>query len=271
MHLKRLTVLLLLLTFISGIFCGCTKDKKKDSKILTVGMELAYPPFEMTDKKGEPSGISVELAKALAKYLGRKLVIKNIAWAGLIPSLKTGKVDIIISSMTITEERKKSIDFSDPYSRSYLSLLINKKSPVQKVEDLNAKGRKIAVKKGTTGHIYAQKNLPNAEIMVFDKENACVLEVVQGKADAFMYDQMTIYKNWKKNPDTTRAVLKPFQKNYEYWGAAIKKGNDDLRTKVNAFLKEFKAKGGFSKLAEKYLTDIKKTFDELKIPFFFSA
>ncbi len=271
MYIKRLTKFVIILIILSVVFTGCSKDKKESSKTLVVGMELAYPPFEMTDDKGVPTGISVDLARAFAKYLNRKLVIKNIAWAGLIPSLKTGKVDIIISSMTITEERKKSIDFSDPYSRSYLSLLINKNSPVQNIQDLNVKGRKIAVKKGTTGHIYAQKNLPNAEIMVFDKENACVLEVVQGKADAFIYDQMTIYKNWKKNRNTTRAVLKPFQKDFEYWGAAFKKGNNELREKANAFFKEFKKQGGFNKLAEKYLSDIKKTFDKLKIPFFFSA
>lgn len=252
---------------------GCSKKNtaavQSDKKELVVGMELAYPPFEMTDQKGNPTGISVDLAYALGKYLGRDVRIENMAYNGLIPSLMTGKIDIILSSMTITEERKESIDFSDPYAKAYLSLLINKNSPIQKFEDLNVEGRKIAVKKGTTGHIYAEKNLPNCEIMVFDKESACVLEVVQGKADAFMYDQMTIYKNWKQNPDTTKALLKPFQKDLEYWGIGLRKDDTELRDQINAFLKEYKENGGFDELSMKYLAEQKKTFDELGIPFFF--
>ena len=85
------------------------------AKPLVVGMELAYPPFEMTDTSGKPAGVSVDLATDLAKSLGRPVVIQNISFDGLIPALKTGKVDLVISSMTATSERAKSIDFSDPY------------------------------------------------------------------------------------------------------------------------------------------------------------
>ena len=147
-------------------------------KPLVVGMELQYPPFEMSEKDGTPSGVSVDLAKAFGKYLGREVTIENIAWDGLIPSLKTGKVDLIISSMTITDERQKTIDFSIPYAQSNLAILTNKKSGVNSIEDLNQKGKVIAVKKGTTGHIYANTYLKNAKLLVFDKENAAVLEVI---------------------------------------------------------------------------------------------
>lgn len=273
--MKRLISLGLCIILIITVFAftGCSqKDnaaEQSDKKELVVGMELAYPPFEMTDQKGNPTGISVDLAYAIGEHLGRDVRIENMAYNGLIPSLMTGKIDIILSSMTITEERKESIDFSDPYAKAYLALLINKNSPVQKFEDLNVEGRKIAVKKGTTGHIYAEKNLPNCEIMVFDKESACVLEVVQGKADAFMYDQMTIYKNWQQNPDTTRALLEPFQEELEYWGIGLRKDDSELRDQINAFLKEYKENGGFDELSMKYLAEQKKTFDELGIPFFF--
>ncbi len=99
--------LLLLIIFIFFTVIGL-----KANEPLKVGMELAYPPFEMSDKNGKPTGISVDLAYALGKYLNRKVIIKNTSWDGLIPSLKTGKIDIIISSMTITPKRKKVIDFS---------------------------------------------------------------------------------------------------------------------------------------------------------------
>jgi polar amino acid transport system substrate-binding protein len=265
-------LLVLTLTILSLIFSGCS-DKKKEAtvsekKVLKVGMELAYPPFEMSDKNGTPTGVSVDFAKALGKHLNREVIIKNIAWDGLIPSLKTGKVDLIISSMTITEERKKSIDFSIPYAQSSLAILANKDSGINSINDLNVAGKKVAVKKGSTGHIYAKDNLKNAEILAFDKESSCVLEVVQGKADGFIYDQLTIYKNYAKNMDNTVAILKSFQKDFEYWGVALKR-NNPLKTEVDAFIKKAKEDGTFETLANRYLTDAKKTFDKLNIPFFF--
>ena len=95
-------------------------------KPLIVGMELAYPPFEMTDPQGKPSGVSVDLATDLAKSLGRPVLIQNTAFDGLIPALKTGKVDLVISSLTATAEREKSIDFSDPYVSTGLCLLLKR-------------------------------------------------------------------------------------------------------------------------------------------------
>lgn len=261
--LKTLTRSFLALCLALGVAVAAQKP-------LVVGMELQYPPFEMTDKDGNPAGVSVDMAKELGKHLGREVKIENIAWDGLIPSLKTKKIDLIISSMTITEQRKKTIDFSIPYSKSYLTLLIAKDSPVMDINDLNAKGRKVAVKKGTTGHLYADKSLPMAETLVFDKENAAVLEVVQGKADAFIYDTLTIFRQWQNHQETTRLNLRPFQKNFEYWGVAIRKGNDELREQVNGFIRTFRKNGGYDRLAEKHLTMAKKKFDSMGIPFFFN-
>jgi polar amino acid transport system substrate-binding protein len=236
---------------------------------LKVGMELAYPPFEMSLKDGTPSGVSVDFAKALGEELGREVAIENIAWDGLIPSLKTGKVDLIISSMTITEPRKKSIDFSIPYAQSNLAILTHPKSGIQSIDDLNRAGKTVAVKKGTTGHIYASKYLPHAQMLVFDKENAAVLEVIQQKADGFLYDQLTIYKNWSNHQDETIALLEPFQETPEYWGVAIRKGNDKLREEVNTFISKAKKDGTFDALSKRYLSEARETFDRLGIPFFF--
>lgn len=238
-------------------------------KPLIVGMELQYPPFEMSDKEGKPTGISVDLAYALGKYLGREVIIENIAWDGLIPSLKTKKIDIIISSMTVTEQRAKTVTFSIPYAQSNLAILTHTASGVKNAEDLNQKGKKIAVKKGTTGHLYANEHFKNAELLIFDKENAAVLEVIQKKADGFLYDQLTIYKNWEKNKDTTVALLKPFQATPEYWAAAMAKDNDALKTNVDAFISAAKKDGTFDALSKKYLTEARATFDALGIPFFF--
>lgn len=246
---------------------GCSPKENKDNTLI-VGMELAYPPFETKDNDGNPSGISVDLAKALGEYLNRPVEIENINWEGLIPSLQTGKVDLIISSMTITDERSKTVDFSVPYAHSYLALLTNKDSNIKNIEDLNQKGKIIAVKKGTTGYIYANNNLTNCEVNSFSSENACVTEVIQGKADAFIYDQLTIYRQNQKNPAVTTAVLIPDQK-AENWGIAVKKGNTELLENINNFITDYKENGGFEKLTTKYLKEEKETFDDLGFPWFF--
>ncbi len=269
---KRIIHLILVLVLaVLPVWLAVSCQKEAEDTQLVVGMELAYPPFEMTDAANNPTGISVDFAKALGEELGRTVVIENMAWSGLIPALETGKIDLIISSMTITEERKERIDFSDPYAMANLALLIGKDSPVESYADLDQTGRVLAVKKGSTGHIYAEKTLKNATIQVFDKESICVLEVVQGRADAFTYDQLTIYKNWQQYEDKTRANLVPYQEAPEYWGVALRKGETELKGQVNDFIAKYRQNGGFDALAEQYLTEQKKTFDELNIPFFFDV
>lgn len=246
------------------VLCACSKKPHSE---LIVGMELAYPPFEMADTQGNPSGVSVDLANALGEYLHRKVVIQNIRFDGLIPELKVGKIDLIISSMTETPERAQAIDFSDPYLKTGLCLLVRANSDIQSISDADKSGHTIVVKKGTTGHIYASEHIKNAQVVVLEKEAACVLEITQGKADVFIYDQMSTYENWKKNPGTTRPVLVPFQQ--ESWAIGIRKGNDQLRRQVNEFLADFRSKKGFETLGDRYLHEQKEAFKKLGYPFYF--
>lgn len=248
------------------LLSGCGKETAGHAP-LVVGMELAYPPFEMTDEQGKPSGVSVDMARALAAYLERPLEIRNMSFDGLIPALKTGSIDLVISSMTATEERAQSIDFSDRYLHTELALLVPKDSDVSSVADLNVAGRVVAVKLGTTGHVYATAHLSNATVRVLQKENACVLEVTQGKADAFLYDQLSVFQSARRHPESTRAILDSFQR--ESWAIGLQKGNEELRTQVNAFLADYRAKGGFEELGEKYLGEYQRGFRELGIPFVF--
>jgi polar amino acid transport system substrate-binding protein len=242
---------------------GCSS--KPGSKDLVVGMDLSYPPFETIDESGKPAGISVDLAWALADYLQRPLKIENLPFVGLIPSLQNGRIDCIISSMTDTPERRQSISFSDPYLATGLALLAGAKadlsSPIDRV------GRTLVVRQGTTGELWARTNLKEAKLLSVEKENSAVLEVIQGKADAFIYDQMSVWQNWKKNPTATRAILTPLQK--EYWAVGVRKDNEALRVKINEFLKEFRAKGGFEQLGDKYLGEQKEAFRREGIPFYF--
>ena len=199
---------------------GCTPPQ---GNTLVVGMELSSPPFEMTDEHNQPTGIGVDLARALAAYLHKDLVIQNTKFEGLIPALRTDRINLIISSMTATEERAQTISFSDPYVHISICLLVGANSGLRAGDDLNQ---------------------PQA---------ACVLEVIQGKADAFIYDQMSVYQLQKRNAATTRAIFQPLQR--ENWAIGIGRKHPELCARVNAFLADFKAKHALESLAAKYLND----------------
>jgi len=259
-------MLLAVLAMSTTLLTGCSGGAS--SNTLKVGMELAYPPFETKDAQGNPTGVSVDFSKALGDYLGRPVEIDNISWDGLIPALQTGQVDMVMSSMTITSDRATQVDFSKPYAKALLAILANKNSGITKIDDLNQPGKTVAVKLGSTGDLYAQANLTNATITELADESACVTEVTQGKADAFIYDQLTIYRNQVNNPDTTVAIFIPFQ-DVEYWGIAVQKGNTELLNSINAFIDKYYAEGGFDQLTAKYLSQEKQDFDRLGFPWFF--
>jgi polar amino acid transport system substrate-binding protein len=233
--------------------------------VLRVGMDLTYPPFEMQDPAGNPDGVGVRMAEALAARMGRELKIVPMEFSGLIPALQTGNVDLVLSSMTATDERRQTIDFSDPYAFTGLALLVRKDSAIQSIDDLKSTGRPLTAKTATTGQTWIQQNLPDAKLVVFEDQTACVLEVVQGRADAFVYDQLSIYQYAKENPDTTRGLLTPFVE--ESWALGIAKGNDALRAEVNAFIAAFRADKGFERLADRYLVEEKRFLESQGVPF----
>ena len=247
------------------LFLGCSSERRADA--LIVGMDLSYPPFETIDENGKPTGISVRLAEALADFLGRPLRIENVPFVGLIPSLQNKRIDCIISSMTDTAERRQSIAFSDPYLSIGLALLAGARSDLASPDDIDRSERTLVVRQGTTGELWARTHLKNAKVLAVEKENSAVLEVLQGKVDAFIYDQMSVWQNWKKHPEATRAILAPLQK--EHWAIGIRKDNDELRLEINAFLKEYREKGGFQKLGDEFLSEQKKAFERENIPFYF--
>lgn len=274
--MKKSLLFLTALAAAAAIMTGCSGKESsseaggdsQEQEVLTVAMELAYPPFETKDEQGNPSGVSVDFMKDFGEYIGKEIRIENISFDGLIPSLQTGKADMVMSSMTITEERKETVDFSEPYANALLAVLTNKDSQITSVDDLNQEGKKVAVKTSSTGYLYAQEHLKNAEIIALQDESACVMEVSQGKADGFIYDQLTIYRNWQNNLDTTNAVFIPFQ-DVEPWGIAVKKGNTELLDQLNEFIETYREDGGFEELTEKYLSEEKEAFEELGFQWFF--
>lgn len=273
MKMKKLGLVLVLLILVLAFTgaAGGGESAAEEADTLVVAMELQFPPFEMADADGTPSGISVETAYALGEYLGRPVKIENTAWTGLIPSIQSGKADLVISSMSITDEREKVIDFSIPYAAAGVTLLINKNSVVKSYRDLSLEGVKVAVKSGTIGAIWAQDNIPAANISIFDEVAACALEVSQGKADAFIYDGLTTFELQKKFPDTTVVNLENLPGTLGGWAMAMKEGRSELKAQCDAFIVEYRESGGFEKLEKKYLGEIKSIFDKAGLPSFFAV
>lgn len=261
--MKKLIILLLVALF---VLSGCQSNSAEEP--LKVGMELKYPPFETKDENGNPSGASVMLAEALGEYLEREIEIVETDYSSLIPALEQGNIDLIISSMTITPAREEVVDFSDPYTNSQLMMLVFKDSKVQSPDDLNDPEVIIASKTGTIGALWAAQYAPNAQVRNIDEEASAVLEVAQGKADVFIYDPLSIIRHHNNYPETTRAVLEPLP-NTKGWGVALRKGEDELKSQINAFIKEAKTDGTYDTIRETYLQDKIEEFETYGLDFFF--
>ncbi len=254
---------LILLVFIL-VSCG-----GQDATTIVVGMELEFPPFETTDEEGNPIGISVDFAEALGKKLDRKIKIVNIRFSGLIPALQSNQIDMIISSMSSTEERAKQIDFSKPYGEFNLTYLAGIDTDINDVSDLNSPDVTLAVKSGTIAHTLASTLYPLAQLKVVDQTSVAILEVVQGRSDAFVYDLLAILKAWQQYPNETKTTLKSIPNSEAPIAIGFNKNNTELQQQVAVALDEFIAEHGFDPIVEKYLSKEKEEFTELDLPFIF--
>ncbi len=251
--------LLCLLTF---LVIGCARRD-----VLVIGMDATYPPFEFVDKNGRISGVSLAIAEQIGKELGKPVEFRNMNFDGLIPALQSGQIDLIISSLTANEQRRQSIDFSEPYVKTGLSILAAKDSKVMSASDLKTDGLKLAVRLATTGEQWCRKELPQAKLVALDTDAACVLEVINGTVDAWIYDQVSVMNYHAKHPDRTRALLSPLR--VEVWAVGLKKGRDDLKAKVNAALARMKKEGAFAALADQYLSKERDLMKAQGLPFVF--
>ncbi len=234
---------------------------------LIIGMDATYPPFEFVNDQGQITGISAEIGQQIAKRIGKPVEFRNMNFDGLIPALQTGQIDLIISSVTANDERRRSIDFSDPYVKTGLSILVAKDSPVQTAEDLRAPGRKLAVRIATTGEQWCRKELPQAQLVSLDTDAACVLEVANGTVDAWVYDQISVMNYHAQHPQRTRALLAPLRE--EVWAVGLKKGQEPLRDQINATLTQMRQDGSFTRLADRYLAKERDFMKAQNLPFVF--
>jgi polar amino acid transport system substrate-binding protein len=231
-------------------------DSLKKRGVLRVGMEPGFLPFEMRTPKGEWIGFDVEMIRAFSAKIGVKPEFIGTKWDGIIPGLMAGKYDVITSGMTITEERAKTVLFSDPYYEAGLKVLLAKKSAdsIKDLATLDQPQNTILVKLGTTGDIFASKNIKKAKIRKMDSEADAAQSIALGKGDAFIYDKpyLEIFESSKKG----KVALMPALLSTEQFGLAAKKSDQALVNAFNAFLKEWKSGGG-------YQTTYKAMFEDL--------
>jgi polar amino acid transport system substrate-binding protein len=221
---------------------------------LKVGFEAGYMPFEMTDKNGNFVGFDIDLAKEMAKAMGVKFVPVNTAWDGIIPSLITEKFDIIMSGMTVTQERNLKINFADPYIIVGQTVLINQKHAgvVKSYKDLNDPKYTVTSKLGTTGEQAVKRLIPKATYKSFETEPEAALEVVNGKADAFVYDlPYCVIFNAEQGAGKLVFLDEPFT--FEPLAWALRKGDPDFLNWLNNFLRQVKNDGRYGRVVDKWI------------------
>ena len=271
--MRKILFALLALVFIGSFCVGSTmaltpEDIAKASAIekilkrgeLLVGLEAGYQPFEMQDEKGNIVGFDVDIAYEMGKAIfgkggEKKVKLINTAWEGIIPSLMTHKFDIIMSGMTVLQSRNLKVNFCDPVYYIGQCLLINKKDKdkYKSYKDLNKKGIVVTSKLGVTGAFTAERLMPKATLRLFKSEAEGALQVANGLADAFIYDEPQVRVNAAKYKDTTLGIFEPLT--YEPLAWAIRKGDPDFLNWLNNFLKQIRGDGRWDQLKQKWFVD----------------
>lgn len=261
MHLfKKLLAVILTGVFVIGMLaaCGSSDSSSKaettgaaesgasEGGVLKMVTEATFPPYEYYDGT-EIVGIDIEIAQAIADELGMTLEVEDMAFDSLIAAVQSGKADMAAAGMTVTEDRLKNVNFSDPYATGIQVIIVKEDSDIKSVDDLN--GKTVAVQTGTTGEIYAE-DIEDVTISSFTKATDAVLEVINGKADAMMIDNEPA----KKYVDANEG-LKILEEEFtvEDYAIAIAKENTDLLDKINGALANLKSSGKLDEIVAKYV------------------
>ena len=221
---------------------------------LRVGFDAGYMPFEMTDKNGQFLGFDIDSAKEMAKAMGVKLTIVNTDYDGIIPALMADKFDIIISGMTVNQERNLQINFADAYIVVGQAILLNKKheGKIKSYKDLNDPKFIVASRIGTTGEQATKRMISKAQYKSFEKESDGAMEVVNGQADAFVYD-LPFCAVFMAQQGGKNLVLLDKVFTYEPLGFGVKKGDPDFLNWLDNFLRQIKEDGRFDNIYDKWI------------------
>ena len=252
---KYLALLLAAIMALSLAACASTsKTEETASAKLTMATEATFPPYEYYDGDAIV-GIDVEVAQAIAEKLGMELEVTDIAFDSIIPGVQTGKYDMGMAGMTVTDERKEQVNFSDSYATGVQVVIVKDDSPITSVDDLFADGASTVVgtQAGTTGFIYATSDIEAAglgTVKSFGKTTDAVEALKNGQVDCVILDNEPAKALVAANEglhilDTEYAV--------EDYAIAIAKENTDLLEKVNKALAELTADGTLQSIVDKYI------------------
>ncbi|MCA3241398.1 MAG: basic amino acid ABC transporter substrate-binding protein [Rubrivivax sp.] len=222
------------------------------AKVYVVGTDAAYAPFESQNEKGEIVGFDIEVVQAAAAKAGVEVKFVNTPWEGIFNTLQQGDRDMIVSAVTITDERKQTMDFSDPYFDAAQLIAVKETSKVAKFADL--KKLKVGVQTGTTGDEAVTKLLGKASTNIkrFESTPLALKELEAGGVDAVVADNGVIAHYVANNPGGKFKTVSDKEFVPEQYGIAFKKGNTELQAKMNQGLAAIKADGSYAQIFAKY-------------------
>ena len=242
-----------LFCMMAAVAAGLAAGPASAAEPLRLGCESSYAPFEFFDSKtGKIVGFDIDLMQAVADRLKRPLVLEQMTFDAIIPALMTGTIDVGISGITITEERKQKVLFSDPYYLSGLSILIraSDKDNIKGIKDLE--NCTICAQIGTSGAMRAQE-VPGAKVKIFNTVNETFLELSNRGCDAVIGDKPVNAYFLTARPKSAKNFYHlPQTLNTEEFGVIVKKGNQELVNAINATIADMKADGGYAKLYRKW-------------------
>ena len=215
---------------------------------LIMSTNAAFPPYEMTTDSGEFEGIDIETAQAIADKLGLELQIDDMDFDAALLSVQQGKADIVMAGVTVTDERKAVMDFSDSYATGIQSVIVPEGSDIASVDDLA--GKKIGTQRGTTGYLYCSDDFGEDAVVAYDNGLTAVQALNNGQVDAVVIDNEPAKAYVESNPG-----LKILDTSYaeEDYAIGMAKGNTALLEAVNAALEELKADGTLQAIVDKYI------------------
>ena len=216
---------------------------------LTMATNATFPPYEMTTDSGEFEGIDIDTAKAIADKLGLELQIDDMDFDAALLSVQQGKADIVMAGVTVTDERKAVMDFSDSYATGIQSIIVPEGSDIASPDDLA--GKKIGTQRGTTGYIYCSDDFGDDAVVAYDNGLTAVQALNNGQVDAVVIDNAPAKEYVAANPG-----LKVLETSYaeEDYAIGMNKDNTALVEAVNAALEELKADGTLQSIVDKYIT-----------------
>ncbi|AJY74375.1 basic amino acid ABC transporter substrate-binding protein [Paenibacillus beijingensis] len=235
--------------------CGAGKNEETGSgsaKEYIVATDASYAPFESLTEKNEFIGFDIELVKAVAEKGGINIKIVNTPWEGMFATLNNGDRDLLVSAITITDERKKEYDFSDPYFEARQSMAVPNNTSIKNFAEL--KGKKVGVQTGTTGDEVVSKLMgaDSKDIRRFETTPLALKELENGGVDAVVADNGVVKYYVKNNPDKGFKTIDEPLFAAEYYGFVMKKGNTELMGKINDGLKKIKEDGTYDAIYNKY-------------------